>query len=95
MKRLRQTLDEPALIAYYCRACEQITKAESKGGRKKYSFRCPECEGDCLYGTARSLIHYFKIKESSENGKILLQMQLDKLKALEEKAQKKITTKES
>ena len=95
MKRIRTVLDEPALIAYYCRQCNKVLKAQSKGGKKRYSFSCPECEGDCCYGTARSLIHYFRIKEHSENGKVLLQMQQEKLKALAGAPAKKDTTKDS
>lgn len=79
--------DEPTLIAYYCRHCDKVVQGKSKGSRKKYSFSCPDCQGDCLYGTVRSIIHYFRIKEHSDNAKILLEMQGEKLKALEEKVQ--------
>lgn len=85
LKRLRPLPDEPTLIAYYCRPCERIVKANSKGGKKKYSFTCPECKSDCFYGSARSLIHFMRIKEHSENGKILLQMQQEKTEKIAEK----------
>ncbi len=91
LKRLRPLPDEPTLIAYYCRPCEKVVKAASKGGKKKYSFSCPECKADCFYGTAKSLIHFLKIKEHSENGKILLQMQEEKLKKISEKEPQKDT----
>lgn len=95
LKRLRPIPDEPTLIAYFCKECQKVVSAKSKGGKKKYSFSCPECKKDCIYGTARSIIHYLRIKENSENGQILLQMQEEKLKKLEEKNPEKSTTKES
>jgi len=82
MKYLDAAIDEPTLIAYYCRNCEKVVKGVSKGKNEKYSFLCPNCQGECFYGTARSLIHVLKIKEASENGQILLQMQREKLKEL-------------
>jgi hypothetical protein len=91
LKRLRPLPDEPILIAYYCRPCESIVKAISKGGKKKYSFSCPECKRDCSYGTVRSLIHFLKIKEHSDNGKILLQMQEEKLQKIAAKQLQKDT----
>lgn len=92
LKRLRPLPDEPILIAYFCRECDKVVQARSKGGKKRYSFRCPDCEGDCFYGTARSLIHYLKIKEHSENGKILLQMQQERLSKSQISADEKDTT---
>jgi len=71
--------DEPTLIAYFCRGCQKVVKGKSKGGKKRYSFECPECGKDCLYGTARSVIHYFRIKEGDENAKTLQGMQQEKL----------------
>ena len=82
-------IDEPTLIAYFCRECNKIVKGKSKGNRKKYSFSCPECKRDCFYGTARALIHFLKIKEHTDNGQILLQMQQEKLGQLKEKNSKK------
>lgn len=89
LKRLRPLPDEPTMIAYYCRPCETIVKAASKGGKKKYSFSCPECKADCSFGTARSLIHFLKIKEHSDNGKILLQMQEEKIQKMKGKVPQK------
>ncbi|MGE3279238.1 MAG: hypothetical protein AB7J40_05670 [Candidatus Altimarinota bacterium] len=82
MKHLGVAIDEPTLVAYYCRNCDKVVKGVSKGKQQKYSFSCPDCQGDCFYGTARSLIHFLKIKENSENGQALVQMQKDKLKDL-------------
>lgn len=79
MKRLREVIDAPTLIAYYCRECQKIVKGVSKGKKDKYSFVCPEFGHECFYGTARSLIHFLRIKENSENGQILLAMQQEKL----------------
>lgn len=79
MKKSLEALDQPALIAYFCRDCNKVVKGKSKGAKQKYSFLCPECGRDVFYGTARSIIHYMRIKESSENGQILLQMQQAKL----------------
>ncbi|GEM_PF-4045800 len=72
-------IDEPTLIAYYCRQCQKIVKGVSRGKKEKYSFSCPTCQGDCSYGTAKSLIHALKIKEHSENGQILLGFQQERL----------------
>ena len=82
MKRLHPVIDEPTLIAYYCRQCEKIVKGMSKGKSQKYSFACPNCGADCSFGTARSMIHFLKLKEHSENGQILIQMQQQKLQDL-------------
>lgn len=82
MKYLGVAIDEPTLIAYYCRFCEKIVKGVSKGKNEKYSFACPTCQNRCFYGTARSLIHVLKIKENSENGQLLIEMQKEKLKDL-------------
>jgi hypothetical protein len=82
MKHLDAVIDEPTLIAYYCRQCDKVVKGVSRGKNEKYSFTCPNCQSSCFYGTARSLIHALKIKEASENGQILIQMQKDKLKEL-------------
>lgn len=79
MKHLGAAIDEPTLIAYYCRNCDKVVKGVSKGKNEKYSFVCPDCQGGCFYGTARSLIHFLKIKENSENGQALIQMQKEKL----------------
>jgi len=79
MKKSLESLDQPTLIAYFCRDCSKVVKGKSKGGKKKYSFLCPDCGKDVFYGTARAIIHYMRIKESSENGQILLQMQQAKL----------------
>ena len=65
LKRLQPLEDEPSLIAYYCRNCEAVVKAVSRGGKQKYSFKCPECSGDCFYGTARSVIHFLRIKKNT------------------------------
>lgn len=83
MNYLGVAIDEPTLVAYFCKNCEKIVKGVSKGKQQKYSFSCPDCQGDCFYGTARSLIHFLKIKENSENGQALIQMQISKLKELE------------
>lgn len=79
MKRLREVIDAPTLIAYYCRECQKVVKGISKGKKEKYSFVCPDGGHECFYGTARSLIHFLRIKENSENGQILLAMQQEKL----------------
>ena len=73
-------MDQPTLIAYFCKQCQKVVKGISKGGSKRYSFSCPECKDNVLYATARSLIHYFRIKEHSDNGKLLIELQLEKLK---------------
>lgn len=83
MKLTRTLIDEPALIAYYCRTCQKIVKGQSKAKKERYSFACPNCESNCSYGTARSLIHFLKIKEHSENGQILIALQQEKLKEKE------------
>ncbi|MDP2691813.1 MAG: hypothetical protein Q8O95_05425 [bacterium] len=77
--------DEPILIAYFCRNCQKVVKGQSQGAKKKYSFSCPDCGNQCIYGTARAMIDFLRIKESSENGKILLSMQEEKVKGLTEK----------
>lgn len=76
------SLDQPTLIAYYCKACEKIVKGLSKTKDKRYTFFCPNCDRELMYGTARSLIHYLRIKEHSENGQLLLQIQNEKLASL-------------
>lgn len=82
MKYLGYAIDEPTLIAYFCKTCEKVVKGVSKGKNEKYAFTCPNCQNKCFYGTARSLIRFLKIKEASENGQILIQMQKEKLKEL-------------
>lgn len=78
----KQIIDEPTLIVYYCRECQKIVRGLSKGNKERYSFFCPLCHKLCIYATAKSLIHYFRIKEHSENGQILLQLQQERLKEL-------------
>lgn len=99
LKRLRPVPDEPTLIAYFCRECEKVVKAKSQGGKKKYTFKCPDCDNQCVYGTARSIIHFMRIKEHSENGKILLDMQKEKQQAVaaasQQQADQKNTTQDS
>lgn len=75
-------MDQPTLIAYFCKHCQHVVKGVSKGAGKRYSFSCPVCKSDVLYATARSLIHFFRIKEHSDNGKLLIEMQQEKLKQL-------------
>lgn len=75
-------LDEPTLIAFYCRHCDKIVKAESKDKREKYSFACLMCHDYVMYGTARSLIRFLKIKEHTENGQMILKIQEEKIKNL-------------
>jgi|CXWL01.1.fsa_nt_gi hypothetical protein len=82
MNRLREVIDAPTLIVYYCRECQKIVKGVSKGKKEKYSFVCPDGGHECFYGTARSLIHFLRIKENSENGQLLLKMQQEKLAEL-------------
>ena len=84
-----QAADEPTLIAYYCRECKKVVKGKSKNPKSKYTFLCPECGGVCSYGSAKSIINFHKIKESSENGQILLKMQQEKLEELENNAKLK------
>lgn len=71
-------VDQATLIAYYCRHCEKIVKGVSKGKEKRYSFICPNCQNDVIYGTARSLIRALRIKEHSENGQLLVELQKEK-----------------
>lgn len=75
-------MDHPTLIAYFCKPCQRVVKGVSRGGKERYSFSCPNCKEDVLYGTARSMIHYFRIKEHSDNGKLLIELQQEKLKQL-------------
>lgn len=78
---------DPALIVYYCKECKKVVKGASKGGKSKYSFDCPECGNQCSYGTAKAIISHFRIKEASDNGQMLLQMQKEKLEAIKAKEQ--------
>ncbi|MDF2378988.1 MAG: hypothetical protein P1V18_02055 [Candidatus Gracilibacteria bacterium] len=93
MPKPLQAIEEPTLIAYYCRSCEKVVKGKPKSKAKRYSFHCPECDRQCSYGSAKSMIKFLRIKEGSENAEILLQMQKAKIeqqakKALEEKTKK-------
>lgn len=84
-----QAIDEPTLIAYYCRNCEKIVKGKPKSKNKRYTFLCPECSNECSYGSAKSMINFMRIKEGSENAEILLQMQQAKLDQQAKKKEEK------
>jgi DNA replicative helicase MCM subunit Mcm2 (Cdc46/Mcm family) len=61
--KVAEALDGPAKIVYYCKDCKRIVTGVTKKGRKKYTFKCPECKGsDVAYGTEKSIINYYHIR---------------------------------
>ncbi len=72
----------PTLIVYYCKAVDKIIENPEVKKGTKYSFIDPESGNDCVYGSARSIINHFRIKEHSDNGKALLEIQKKKIEKL-------------
>ncbi len=55
----------PAKIVYFCKDCKRIVEGKTRRGKKRYSFSCPLCNGhEVAYGTEKSIINYFRIKQA-------------------------------
>ncbi|HAU40107.1 MAG: hypothetical protein UV80_C0006G0081 [Candidatus Peregrinibacteria bacterium GW2011_GWF2_43_17] len=52
-------------ILFFCRDCQKIVPDPKKIGNK-YIYKCNLCDGkNVVFGTKKSILNYFRIKESS------------------------------
>ncbi len=73
---------QPTMIVYYCKKLDKIIPNPEVKKGSKYSFIDPESGLDCVYGSARSIINHFRIKEHTENGIAILEIQKQKIEKL-------------